>query len=254
MLQPGREIWRVLLVVLLCTAASVSAQNPSGFSIELEAGPVWQSRNDVQIPNNESGTRFSLVDIAGNGPWPSTRLYLTWDINDRHSLRGLLAPLAFTETGSLTGPLDFAGQSYVPGEPIDATYKFNSWRLGYRYRLVDRERLKLLLGFTAKIRDAKIELAQGGTSSKDTDVGFVPLLFIGADWEFTGKWYILFDFEGLAGGPGRAFDVAVKLRHTFNDHWGASVGYRTLEGGADIESVYNFAWFHYALVSASYRF
>jgi hypothetical protein len=31
-------------------------------------------------------------------------------------------------------------------------------------------------------------------------------------------------------------------------------GYRTLEGGADVVSVYNFAWLHYAVVSASYRF
>lgn len=244
----------VTLAIVLATAASVSAQSTSGLSIELEAGPVWQSRNDVQIPNDDSGTRFSLVDVAGNGPWPSARLYLTWDINDRHSLRGLLAPLAYTATGSIEDPLSFAGQSYAPGAPVEATYKFNSWRLGYRYRLMDREKLKLALGITVKIRDAKIALAQGDTSSEDTDVGFVPLIFVGADWEFATRWHLLFDFEGLAGGPGRAFDVALKLRHTFDEHWGAGVGYRTLEGGADVESVYNFAWLHYVLASVSYRF
>ena len=244
-----------MLALLMCVVVpTVSAQDVSGFVLELEAGPVWQSRNDVQIPNTDVGTRFSLVELAGKGPWPAARLYLTWNINDRHSLRGLLAPLAYTETGSFTAPVDFAGETYVPGDPVDGTYKFNSWRLGYRYRFMNRERLKLSVGFTAKIRDAKIELSQGSTTSKDTDLGFVPLLYLGADWRFTGKWHLLFDLEGLAGGPGRAFDTALKLHYAINDHWGLSAGYRTVEGGADVESVYNFAWLHYAAVSGAFRF
>lgn len=244
-----------MLVLLTCMAGtSVSAQDGSGFMLELEAGPVWQSRNDVQIPNTDAGTRFSLVDLAGKGPWPAARLYLTWNINDRHSLRGLLAPLAYTETGSFATPVEFAGESYLPGDPVDGTYKFNSWRIGYRYRFLNRERLKLSVGFTAKIRDAKIELEQSNTTSKDTDLGFVPLLYLGADWGFTENWHLIFDFEGLAGGPGRAFDIAMKFQYDFNDHWGVSAGYRTVEGGADVEAVYNFAWLHYAVVSGSFRF
>ena len=244
-----------MLVLFTCMAgSSVSAQDGSGFVLELEAGPVWQSRNDVQIPNTDAGTRFSLVDLAGKGPWPAARVYLTWNINDRHSLRGLLAPLAYTETGIFTGPVEFAGESYAPGDPVDGTYKFNSWRLGYRYRFMNREHLKLSIGFTAKIRDAKIELSQGSTTSKDTDLGFVPLLYFGADWRLAGNWHFIFDFDGLAGGPGRAFDVALKLHYAFNDRWGLSAGYRTVEGGADVEPVYNFAWFQYAVVSGSFRF
>jgi hypothetical protein len=252
--SPSSGLPRALLTVLLCLAAlPVSAQSGDGFTIELEVGPVWQTRNDVQIPNDASGTRFSLVDIVGNGPWPSARAYLTWDINSRHSLRGLLAPLAYTETGSIAEPIAFAGQSYKAGESVEATYKFNSWRLGYRYRFLDRETLKLSVGFTAKIRDAKIELRQGDTSSEKTDVGFVPLIYLGSDWQFASRWHLNFDFEGLAGGPGRAFDVALKLQRTLGDHWAVGAGYRTLEGGADVDAVYNFAWLHYALVSASFR-
>jgi len=239
----------------MCTAVpSANAQDAARFEIELEAGPVWQSRNDVQIPNTDAGTRFSLVDLVGKGPWPAGRLYLTWNINNRHSLRALLAPLSYTETGSFAEPVDFAGETYQPGQPVEATYKFNSWRLSYRYRFTDRERLKLSVGLTAKIRDAKIELTQAGTTSKDTDVGFVPLLYLGADWRFARRWHFLFDFDGLAGGPGRAFDVALKLGYDINDHWRITGGYRTVEGGADVESVYNFAWFHYAAVSGVYRF
>jgi hypothetical protein len=245
------------LIFTVILSAGIPAGGISGevprFAVELEGGAVWQSRNDIQIPNDETGTRFSLVDVIGKGPWPAGRLYFTWNINDRHGLRALLAPLSITDTGEISEPVDFAGESYEPGT-VEATYKFNSWRLSYRYRFLRREDLSLWVGFTAKMRDAKIELSQGSTTSKDTDVGFVPLLHLAADWRFVPSWHLLFDFDGLAGGPGRAFDIALKLGYDINEKWGLTGGYRMIEGGADVESVYNFAWLHYAVVSVQYRF
>ncbi len=249
------SVGRLAIAVLICVVVpSVSAQDSGRFVVEVEAASLWQSRNDVQIPNSDAGTRFSLADVAGTGPVPAARVYVTWNIDERHSLHGLLAPLAYTETGSFAGPVDFAGASFVSGDPVDATYKFNSWRLGYRFRYLDRERLQLSVGFTAKIRDAKIELEQGSRTSRKTDIGFVPLVRLGVNWRFTGKWHLLSDVEGLAGGPGRAFDIALKLAYTVNARWSVSAGYRTIEGGADVESVYNFAWLHYAVVSGIFRF
>jgi hypothetical protein len=242
------------LALLPLAVSASAAEDAPPFEIELEGGTVWQSRNDVQIPNDGTGTRFSLADLAGGGPWPALRLYLTWNINDRHGLRALLAPLSITETGPLDAPVGFAGETFLPGEEAEATYRFNSWRLGYRYRFLRREDLGLWIGFTAKIRDAKIELRQGSRSSRKTDVGFVPLLHLAADWKPGGRFHLLFDFDGLAGGPGRAFDIALKLGYDLAGGWMITGGYRTIEGGADVESVYNFAWLHYAAASVVYRF
>ncbi len=245
-----------ILFVLCMVPAVASADDQHGtrFSLELELGPVWQSRNTVQIPNTDSGTRFSLRDLVGAGPWAAGRLYFTWHINRRHSLRLLAAPLSYTESGIFDGSVDFAGQAYLAGVPTEAVYEFNSWRIGYRYRFKDGDRWQLWVGFTAKIRDARIALEQGGTASEDTDVGFVPLLAFAADYRFADRWHLLFDFEGLAGGPGRAIDLALKLGYDVSDRWSVTVGYRTVEGGADIEEVYNFAWFQYAVVSGVFRF
>lgn len=245
----------VIVAVLLAAAPDfVSAQSDFTFAVELEAGPVWQSRNDVQIPNDEDGTRFSLVDLAGNGPWASGRLYFTWDINKRHGLRALLAPLSYSETGVLDEPVDFVSESFESGVPTDATYQFNSWRLSYRYKFYQGSRWTWWVGFTAKIRDAKIELRQGETSARDTDVGFVPLLHLAAHWRFANRWHLLLDLDALAGGPGRAEDLAVKLGYDVSERWSVRAGYRTVEGGADTDEVYNFAWFHAAVVSGVYRF
>ena len=226
----------------------------SRFELELETGPVWQTRNDVQIPNDPTGTRFSLVTLLGHGWWSAGRVYVTWHLGARHSIRGLFAPLSVTGTGTVAGPIDFAGATFLGGPGLRGTYQFNSYRLTYRYRFLARERLRLWIGFTGKIRDAKIELEQGTVTARKTDVGFVPLLHFAADWQPTARTHALFDFDGLAGGPGRAFDVVLKLGYDVNRYWRLSGGYRTLEGGADVSSVYAFAWLHYGVLGLAFRY
>jgi hypothetical protein len=255
-MKPDVRAWRaaILAALGLAVAPAVAAQETSRFAVELEAGPAWQSRNDVQIPNDDTGTRFSLVDLVGNGPWPAGRLYFTWNINDRHGLRALAAPLSYTETGTLDGPVEFAGSSYVPGVPTEATYQFDSYRVTYRYRFHHGERWTWWVGATAKIRDAEIRLEQGSVTSRDTDLGFVPLLHLGADWRLAERWHLVLDLDALAGGPGRAEDFAAKLAYDLSDRWTITAGYRTVEGGADTDDVYSFGWFHYAVVSGICRF
>ena len=82
----------------------------------------------------------------------------------------------------------------------------------------------------------------------------MPLLHVSTDWRFAGRWFLLLDIEALAGGPGRAEDVSLKFSREMSERWSLAAGYRMVEGGADVEEVYNFAWFHYAVVSATWRF
>ncbi|HQP44773.1 MAG TPA: hypothetical protein PLV66_13975, partial [Thermoanaerobaculales bacterium] len=67
-------------------------------------------------------------------------------------------------------------------------------------------------------------------------------------------WHLQLDLDALAGGPGRAEDFAAKIAYDLDDRWSITAGYRTVEGGADTDDVYAFAWFHYAVVSGVYRF
>lgn len=244
----------LLLMAVPATAARADVSGTPGLVLALEGGAVWQSRNEVRIPNDATGTRFSLVDVIGTGPWPATRLYAAWNISETHGLRLLLAPLSAVETTELDAPVDFAGSRFAAGIPTEATYKFNSWRLGYRYRFHADEHWQWWIGFTAKIRDAEIRLDQGAEVASKTDVGFVPLLHIGGAWRIAPGWAAELDIDALAGGPGRAEDASLKLRYRFGDRWSLAAGYRTVEGGADVDAVYNFAWLHYAVVSASFAF
>lgn len=239
-----------LLALLLPTA--ILAQTPK-LELEVEAGAAWQSYNDVEIPNDGSATRFSLYDLAGSGPWPAARLYVTWNVAERHGVRLLLAPFSLTETGTPAGPVSFAGETYAAGVPVEATYTFNSYRLSYRYRWHEGARTAAWVGFTAKLRDAVIALEQGEVSSRKDDLGFVPLLHVAGDWRFAPAWRLSLDADGLAGGPGRAVDAALELGYDLGDRWRVQGGYRMVEGGADVDAVYTFAWLHYAAVSLVWR-
>jgi hypothetical protein len=240
-----------LFLAALLTPLAVSAQTPR-LVVEVEGGPAWQSYNDVEIPNDGTATRFSIRDALGSGPWPAGRIYLTWNPAGRHGLRLLLAPFSVSEAGILDGPVDFAGASYVPGA-ARATYTFNSYRLSYRYRFRDSDRVTAWVGFTGKVRDAEIALEQGTTASRRDDLGFVPLLHLAGEWRVAPGWRLSADADALAGGPGRAVDAAVKAGYDLGENWTLSAGYRTVEGGADVSSVYTFAWLHYGVVSLTWR-
>lgn len=241
------RIWLAAAIAAIAPL-SLSAQS-SAVSVEVEGGPLWQSFNDVEIPNDGTASRFDLVDIVGSGPFGAGRLYVSWNVGERHGVRLLLAPFALTESGTPSAPLRFAGANYLAGVPVEARYQFSSYRLSYRWRMYSAGRTRAWLGFTAKIRDASIGLTQGTTTSKKDDLGFVPLLHLAGSWRPVDRWTFIIDADGLAGGPGRAVDASVKAGYDLGEGWTVRAGYRTVEGGADVESVYSFTWLHYLALS-----
>lgn len=223
------------------------------FRLEVETGAAWQARNDVQIPNDTAGTRFSLRDTVGDGPVPLVRLDVAWALNERQDIRVLLAPFGYEEGGTLAGAVNFNGSSFAAG-PVEATYRFNSWRATWRYRLVAEGPWLLKLGVTAKVRDAEIALRQGSTASTDTDVGLVPLLHVYSEYRFNERWKGIVDADAMAAPQGRAFDLGFKAAYDFNGTLSVTAGYRILDGGADVDTVYNFARFDQAVASLVWRF
>jgi hypothetical protein len=244
----------IFLSLLLTVAVQADADSDAkAFYLELEAGPVWQSMNDVQIPG-DSGTEFSFKDLTGTGPYAYGRFTLGGKIRERHGVRLVAAPLRISGTGTYDDPVSFAGKTFAADASTEGNYKFDTYRLTYRYQFLNKAAWRLRAGATLLLRDAEIELKQNGLKASDSNLGVVPLLSFAADWIFADRWSAMFDFEGLAGGPGRAFDVAIKLQYDLSDSWYASGGYRLLEGGADNDTVYSFAWFNFAFLSVGYRF
>ena len=241
-----------VFVGLALLPARAAAQVPR-LVVEVEGGPAWQSYNDVRIPNDASATRFSLVDLAGSGPWAAGRIYVTWNTSETNGWRLLLAPFSLEETGTPDRPLSFAGKTFQAGREARATYTFNSYRLTWRHRFHAGERTTAWIGATAKIRDATIALEQDKILARKDDLGFVPLLHLAGEWRMAPRWHFVLDVDALAGGPGRAEDATVRVGYDLGDRWSLRAGYRMVEGGADVDPVYTFAWLHYAVVSVAWK-
>lgn len=253
-LRSPRRIACIAMALSLPLAAPARASdNPGpGFGIGLEGGGLWFARNDARIPG-DAGTEFDVTAFTGSDALPFTRIGAHWYLNDRHSVHLVYAPLRVADTGTLARDTAFDGETFQAGE-AEGTYQFNAYKLTYRYTFTERGPWRWGVGFTGVVRDAEIGLRRGETVAVNDNVGFVPTLHLAGRYRFDDRWALRLEFDGLAGGPGRLFDIALKLDRNLGEHWQLSAGYRTLEGGAETDEVFNFAWLNYAAAEIRYRF
>jgi hypothetical protein len=246
------KIYKVITLIVILLSFKVNNINAQ-INIDLETGLVITGYNDVRIPG-DLGTLFSLKDDLSAKSKIYYRLRASYTIKSRHTLSVLYAPLEVKSEGKVPSDISFAGELFPANSAINATYKFNSYRLTYRYDFVQKPKFNFGLGFTAKIRDARIALESNGLSAEKSNIGFVPIINFRLLWKLNDDLGLLIDGDALAAKQGRAEDVLVAATYQVNEHIGIRAGYRILEGGADNDEVYGFALFHYASLGVSYSF
>lgn len=239
----------VFVGLLLLPAFPVFGQ----WSVELESGRVWSGYNDVRIPGT-GGTRFSLSQELEADPGMFVRVRLGHRRASGHEFLLLLAPLTLKAAGSLDRDVFFYRETFPAATPLLATYKFNSYRLTWRRSLLERNGWQLALGATGKVRDAFIRVEGGGLESTRTDLGFVPLVSFRLGWQPLSRFSLLLDGDALAAPQGRAEDLFIGGTFQLTPGARALLGYRFVEGGADVDRVYTFAMIHYLSAGLSLTF
>jgi hypothetical protein len=219
------------------------------WTIDINAGSVSVLSNFSQIPNN-TGTEFFL---DGKTIF-NYRVYLKSLIKNKHEIRLLYAPLQYEVALANDQDILFQDSLFLATEPTEALYKFNSYRLSYIFHFNRNKKVKFRLGFTAKIRDAETKLTQQNQEESFTNVGFVPLIHIGAEIQVTQKLYLDTEVEGSWAPQGYAIDSRLSLNYHINNNTtlGAGVGY--LDGGADVDSVNTFARIFFGYLRVTYTF
>jgi len=241
------------LLAVFVSVFSARAQSARRWFVDFEAGSVFPGYCDVRIPG-DTGTLFSLTDDFSTSSSLFVRLRAGFRFHPRHTVMVLFAPLALVGVGRVDFPLDYNGLTFPANTPLDSVYRFNSYRLSWRYGLKEGKRLRIGLGLTAKIRDAVIEISGGGLASQKANIGFVPLLNFLLEWRFSSALRLLLEGDAAAAPQGRAEDVQLAVVYHKNEKWALRVGYRILEGGADNDEVYNFALLNYVLVGVTAYF
>ena len=239
--------WIFLVVLLL------PVQTFSQLSFDVETGIVFSGYNDVRIPG-DIGTFFSLSNELKTDPSVYYRIKGNYQFEEKHNIGILFAPLTLNASGALSKNLTFNGQTFAANTDLKGTYRFNSYRITYRYDFVQTKTQEFGLGFTGKIRDAEIAAKAGGGVSSKKNVGFVPLINFRYVLKIDNGFRFLFEGDALAAPQGRAEDILIALESVVSEKQSLKFGYRLVEGGADNDEVYNFALINYLVAGWHIRF
>ncbi|HNS80159.1 MAG TPA: hypothetical protein PKM67_01715 [Kiritimatiellia bacterium] len=234
-----------IIAAFLCLIGLTRASSAQ-HTLDLEAGYFFPGYNDVAIPG-DSGTRLSLTDDLDADGDVVFRVRYGCTISDRHWVGFLAAPLTMESAGVLDRDTLFDDSLFPAGSPVEATFRFDSYRMIYRYIFRETDRWKICFGGALKVRDASIQLEGGGMAAEKSNTGVVPLLSFNVTWTPFEKLHLLMDGEALAAPQGRAEDVLFALQYDVSPRLALQAGYRILEGGADNDEVYTFSLFHYAV-------
>ena len=242
----------VILLILAVSPPIASAQL-YWYGVLVEGAAVWVPHNDVRIPP-DTGTEFSVTDLIGNEASPATRVELTFGHQRAPWIPAHLCAAAGERLGR-AGHGDRVRRWHVRAWRADGRELQVQLLSGtYRYSFFRGDRWTWRIGATAFVRDARIRLEQPDVSAEYTDLGFVPLAHLDAEVRLSRQWRLVFDADGSAAPQGRAFDVSAKAVWSPTPRLEIGGGYRTIEGGADVDEVYNFAWLQFAVASVAIRF
>ena len=243
----------IIAAAAVATVLALPSTTSAHAEVDVEAGVVFTGRNDIRIPG-DGGTEFSLVDDLSTPAAPAFRLRVSYRIANRHLVSLLYAPLQVNAAGRVDRDISFAGGTFAAGSDLLAVYRFDSYRLTYRYSFVTAPGWDIAAGVTAKIRDAEVSL-YGVDVRRKTNTGFVPLVNVHVAWRpDDGAFGVVLDADALAAPQGRAEDVLLAATWQARDNIELRVGYRMVEGGSDVDEVYSFAWLHYAIAGARILF
>jgi len=220
----------------------VDAPKPK-WTLSVEGLSSRMPLNNVALPGR-TGTRISLHELTGRGPFNTGRFTLTFAPRRHGEWRLMIQPLTLAGTGQLRSATDFGGATFATGVDTRGSYRFNSYRLTWRNTWIRTVRSHWQVGATLKVRDAEIVLAQGAQARRKRDMGVVPLLHVHGEERLSGPWSFTLDLDAAWAPQGRAEDLGVSLGFDLDPRSRITAGFRVLEGGADNKTVYTFSQFN----------
>lgn len=244
---------RIRFAIIVAALIGFPSTVLGGVALDLEGGGVFPHYNNVRIPGDK-GTKISLTDDLDSGSAAYIRGRITYAFREQHSLAFTFAPLRLTADGRVDKDVRFDNATFPAGTPLNAEYRFDSYRLTYRYDFHRASRLKAGVGLTAFMRDAEISLKGGGQSAGKKNVGFAPLINFNVEWMPVERFLVVMNGDMLASSQGRAADALLALRYRASDSLDLHIGYRIIEGGSDNDEVYTFSLFNLFAVGATWKF
>lgn len=214
-----------------------------GGSLSLDIGQTSSQYNYFAVPNEDA----NKVDLPEAG-FDSYRLTAWLDVSDSTHFYFLFAPLTGSYDFRSEDSFRFNDTNFATNTATTVDYKFNSYRVGY-FKSFKFSSSRVWLGGVFKIRDAFIQVTQGSSRDKFSNVGPVPLIGLGGEYYFPEGLKLYTHLDALGASQGSAYDWQIEVRYKL-----LGLGYRILGGGADNDRVLNFAQFNTSYLSININF
>jgi len=247
----------VVCTTLLVAAAPARAQfqpRPMGdptvgesYHIEASAG-LWFSNTDLTVTSSGSGALSGLTGTSINAQtdlgMPPTKTFPSLSLVLRpaksHKFRLNYVPLSFDGTKTITRDINFNGQKYTFGLPVNSTLDWTLLRLGYEYDFLRHDDWFAGFILEAKYTDVQVNLSTPGPPSiVEFDRARAPIPAIG----FNGRYYVLpniavtgevtaFKLPTVQGKySGHYVDVDIYGTYNLLEYVGVQAGFRTMDFG-----------------------
>lgn len=224
--------------------AQFSAQrtNPAlGESFVVEFGAfLWNPTPELLVRTETHNILGSAIDLVGDlgvekKRMPDFRLVLK--AARKHKFRVAYQPIEYTAESVLSRGIVFNGTTYQVNLPVNSAFQWNTWRLGYEYDFVTRDRG--YVGLIAEVKYTKVKMAVASLLLSERVEATAPIPSIGGTFRvypapmfsLTGEVTGVRLPGSLTEGDETADYLDWDLYATLNitRHAGAQIGYRTLD-------------------------
>jgi hypothetical protein len=231
------------LVAAAPARAQYSVKGPNdratGETYHVEVGAYfWNPSADISITSESLGIIGSRIDFIEDLGIQKTRfkqLRVVLRPATKHKFRFEYTPIRYEAVGTIRRDLVFNGILYPLALPVTTDFQWNAYRFGYEYDVIYRDR-----GFFGIVLEAKYTDVQATLSNVlDTEfvharapipaLGGIGRVYVAPNISITGE-FTAFKLPDSIDENYRAkyYDFDVYGTVNFTDHFGAQVGYRSV--------------------------
>jgi len=242
------------IVVMLCMTCATAAH--AEFVSTFQLAGVFPGYNKLRVPGN-TGTRMSFTDDLEANPTFSPRFEMGFILAERHYVGVMAALLTMSARGTLGRDTSFDNVFFANGTRVKGLYRYDSYRLTYRYYFFINESFRIGAGVTGKLRDAELTLeSDTGTLIQRgcyTNTGLLPMVNYSIEW-MPSRMFTLYTYGDIMITPDRRTeDVFAGVQYHLDNPVSLMAGYRLLETGTDLKRAFTFAMFHYLVIGMQIR-
>jgi hypothetical protein len=246
--------WAVLTALLALLAAPASAQykpkplnDPAtGEKFHIEGGAdFWFPSTNILVTSGGSGSLSGLsgTEIDAKRDLGLTdkrlpKLQVTLRPARSHKFRFEYIPIEYEATTTLTRNIDFNGQRYRVGIPINATLDWSAYRFAYEYDFVVKNWGFVGFVVEAKYTDVNVQLASpvlnefARARAPLPALGGIGRYYVVPNISITGEVNLFKLPDSIDSRYGGHYtDIDIYGTVNFNNYFGVKGGYRSLDMG-----------------------